>query len=51
MRRVGWVVSGSLVVLGALAIVLGEMDDSPGLQGIGLVIMIVVAVRVLGKRQ
>jgi hypothetical protein len=32
-----------MVLVGAFAVVFGEFDDSPGLQGIGL-IMIIVAV-------
>lgn len=32
-------VSMLLIVLGAFAMVLGEADDSPGLQGLGLILI------------
>jgi hypothetical protein len=32
------------IVLGIFAMVFGEADDSPGLQGIGLIVIISVAV-------
>jgi hypothetical protein len=37
-------VSVPLVVLGIFAIVFGEADDSPGLQGIGLIVIISVVI-------
>lgn len=33
------------IFLGALAIISGEVDDSPGLQGIGLIVLIVVFIK------
>jgi hypothetical protein len=33
-----------LVIIGLLAIVAGESDDSPGLQGLGLLLILSVAV-------
>lgn len=33
-----------MVLVGAFAMVFGEFDDSPGLQGIGLIMIIVAAV-------
>ena len=32
------------IFFGALAIISGEADDSPGLQGIGLIVLIIVFV-------
>jgi len=33
------------ILFGALAIISGEADDSPGLQGIGLIVLIIVFVK------
>ena len=33
------------ILFGALAIISGEADDSPGLQGIGLIVLITVFVK------
>jgi hypothetical protein len=33
------------ILFGTLAIISGEADDSPGLQGIGLIVLIVVFVK------
>ena len=33
------------ILFGALAIISGEADDSPGLQGIGLIVLIYVFVK------
>jgi len=33
-----------IVVLGLLAVVAGEFDDSPGLQGLGMIVVLAVAV-------
>jgi hypothetical protein len=41
-----------LVSLGLLAIVSGEADDSPGLQGLGLILIVAVLIFAYrGKRQ
>ncbi|WP_165570365.1 hypothetical protein [Aeromicrobium sp. IC_218] len=48
MRPSSLVLVGLLVLLGAAAVVLGEGDDSPGLQGVGVLLVlggVVVAVR------
>jgi hypothetical protein len=33
------------LILGGLAIIAGEMDDSPGLQGIGLILVLLIIFR------
>jgi hypothetical protein len=44
--------SALLISLGLLAIVFGEADDSPGLQGLGLILIISVLVFAYrGRRQ
>jgi uncharacterized membrane protein len=43
-------VSFLLIVLGVFAMVFGEADDSPGLQGLGLVLIVSVLVRGYKKR-
>jgi hypothetical protein len=35
------------VTVGALAIVAGEADDSPGLQGLGLILVLTVLYRII----
>ncbi|MGN0102307.1 MAG: hypothetical protein ACI39C_15325 [Dietzia sp.] len=40
----------ALLALGGAAIVLGEADDSPGLQGIGVLVVIAAAVGALRWR-
>ncbi len=42
------VVVTALVAIGVTAVVLGEADDSPGLQGLG--VLLVIAAVVLGVR-
>ncbi len=39
-----------LATLGALAIIAGEADDSPGLQGLGLILIIFILIRTFGAR-
>jgi len=39
------------ILFGALAIISGEADDSPGLQGIGLIVLIIVFVKSFKKWQ
>jgi peptidoglycan/LPS O-acetylase OafA/YrhL len=48
MRAPSLAVVVTLAVLGVAAVVLGEGDDSPGLQGIG--VLLVVAAVVVGVR-
>jgi drug/metabolite transporter (DMT)-like permease len=48
------VVAALAVLLGAAAVVLGGLDDSPGLQGIGVLLVVtgvVVAVRASRRRR
>jgi hypothetical protein len=33
------------IPIGVMAIIFGEADDSPGLQGIGLIVLIIVIVK------
>jgi hypothetical protein len=40
-----------LVVIGILAIIFGEADDSPGLQGLGLILVMVVVVICYRRRK
>ncbi|MEJ5920060.1 MULTISPECIES: hypothetical protein [unclassified Corynebacterium] len=44
MKLVPYLISILLVGLGAFVVYLGEQDDSPGLGGIGLIIMVVAAI-------
>ena len=44
-----YVLAALVIALGVAAVVLGEADDSPGLQGIGVVL--VVGAVVLGVRR
>jgi peptidoglycan/LPS O-acetylase OafA/YrhL len=49
-----YVLAALAVLLGAAAVVAGEADDSPGLQGIGVLLVlagVVVAVRALRARR
>lgn len=49
-----YVVAALLVVIGAVAVVAGEADDSPGLQGIGVLLAVgavVMAVRRARRRR
>jgi hypothetical protein len=45
------VASGVIVALGAFAIVFGEFDDSPGLQGLGMLANIGVGVAEVRRRR
>ncbi|MEY2939095.1 MAG: hypothetical protein RIS58_82 [Actinomycetota bacterium] len=45
------VMSGVIVALGAFAMVFGEFDDSPGLQGLGLLAIIGVGVVEVRRRR
>ncbi|MFJ6673019.1 hypothetical protein ACIQMJ_18055 [Actinosynnema sp. NPDC091369] len=40
-------VAGFVSVLGVVAVVLGERDDSPGLQGIGVLLVVAAIVYVV----
>jgi drug/metabolite transporter (DMT)-like permease len=51
---VRWVAAALLVLLGVAAVVAGGADDSPGLQGIGLLLVVgavVLAVRTARRRR
>jgi hypothetical protein len=46
-----WVFANALlIVVGLLAIVFGEFDDSPGMQGLGLLLIVLVTVRAYRRR-
>ena len=40
-----------LVIIGILAMISGEFDDSPGLQGLGMILIILVGVRAYCRRR
>ncbi len=42
-----WIPKILAIMLGAYFIVFGELDDSPGLQGIGLILIIAIIVVVV----
>ena len=42
-----WIPKILIILLGIFFIISGEFDDSPGLQGIGLVLIIIVGVAVV----
>lgn len=46
-----WISKALIISLGAFFIVFGEHDDSPGLQGIGLILVIVVVVFVVRDKR
>jgi hypothetical protein len=47
-----WIQKILAVLLGIFFIVFGEFDDSPGLQGIGLILIIAIAITVIrGKKK
>jgi hypothetical protein len=43
--------STAAVVIGILAMIAGEFDDSPGLQGLGLILIVVTLVRAYRQRR
>ncbi|MBY6681412.1 hypothetical protein HQ312_10140 [Rhodococcus sp. BP-316] len=47
----GWFVVALLGVLGLAAIVLGGADDSPGLQFLGLILVVSVVVTAVRRRR
>jgi hypothetical protein len=44
-------ISAFLIVIGIIAIISGEADDSPGLQGLGLILIISVIVFAYRRRR
>ncbi|MFA5173502.1 MAG: hypothetical protein WC435_03865 [Candidatus Paceibacterota bacterium] len=47
-----WILKILVILLGAFFIVFGGYDDSPGLQGIGLILIIAIVVIVIrGKKK
>lgn len=47
-----WIPKILTILLGGFFIVFGEFDDSPGLQGIGLILIIaIVVVAIRGKKR
>ncbi|MFA6547452.1 MAG: hypothetical protein WCT11_00725 [Candidatus Magasanikbacteria bacterium] len=46
-----WVSKILAIMLGIFFIVFGEFDDSPGLQGIGLVLIIVIIVSIIRSKK
>lgn len=43
--------AGFIIALGIFAIVAGEADDSPGLQGIGVILILSVIYRIFRNRR
>jgi len=50
-KLLSWIPKILAILLGIFFIVFGEFDDSPGLQGIGLILMIVTVVIVIRSRK
>ncbi len=46
-----WIPKILVILLGIFFIVFGEFDDSPGLQGIGLILIITIVVIVIKKKK
>jgi hypothetical protein len=46
-----WIPKIISVLLGIFFIIFGEYDDSPGLQGIGLILIIITAVIVIRNKK
>lgn len=46
-----WLSKILVILLGIFFIVFGEFDDSPGLQGIGLILVITIVVIVIKKKK
>lgn len=46
-----WIPKIIMVLLGIFFIIFGEYDDSPGLQGIGLILIIITAVIVIRNKK
>jgi len=46
-----WIPKILVILLGVFFIVFGEFDDSPGLQGIGLILIIAIVVIVIRGRK
>jgi hypothetical protein len=46
-----WIPKILAIMLGAFFVVFGEFDDSPGLQGIGLILIIAIIVIVVRNKK
>lgn len=46
-----WIPKILAILLGVFFIIFGEHDDSPGLQGVGLILIIATVVVIKGKRK